>query len=129
MKRIVLVSATTPRAKHAVRYERVFAGRLAVRLDLITLSFACRTLTAKKHKHIAVGNESKAQPTGNEKRVLPIGHAPCQTVAHASMLRVVMAIKTSLKKTDRNKTGFAITTLYNALKAENIEKSAAKQPA
>jgi len=65
--------------------------------------------------------------TGNKKRVLPVGHSPSPIVApsaHASRGNGYKAKAENNRKEIKPAAPF--TTLYIALKADNIVKSAAK---
>jgi len=74
--------ASTPRAKHAPRYEVIFAGRLATGDKPLPTSNARRLLKAKKHKHLILDNKRVSVNKGNKRHVLPVGHSPSPIVAH-----------------------------------------------
>jgi len=119
--------ASTPRAKYEPRYEVIFAGRLAIGDNLQPTSNARRKLKAKKYKHLILDKKRVSVNTGKEKRVLPVGHSPRPIVApraHATRGKGPKAKAENNRK--ERKPAAPFTTPYIALKADNVEKSAAE---
>ncbi|EGW20665.1 hypothetical protein [Methylobacter tundripaludum] len=127
MIRFLDFPASTPRAKYEPRYEVIFAGRLATGDNPLPASNARRMLKAKKHKHLTLDNKRVSVNMGNNRRVLPVGHSPSPIVAHRAHAARGNGYKAKAeKKPTERKPAAPFTTPYIALKADNIEKSAAK---
>jgi len=127
MIRFVVFPASTPPAKYEPRYEVIFAGRLAIGDNLQPTSNARRKLKAKKYKHLILDKKRVSVNTGKEKRVLPVGHSPRPIVApraHATRGNGPKAKAENNRK--ERKPAAPFTTPYIALKADNVEKSAAE---
>lgn len=133
MNRRVIVPAPTAR-QSAARNESHLAGRWAIRRYRPNIRSPRRAIDTKPQTKLVsvinLDNKRLASIKGNEKRVLPIGHSPSQTVAHSAHAARGNGPKDKAEKRQTaRKPAAPFTALFIALKADSVEKSAAKQPA
>jgi len=104
---------------------------VAIRRNRLTIRSRQRARDAEPQTELleffTVDNKRVSVNMGNKKRVLPVGHAPRPIVApraHATRGNGPKAKAENNRK--ERKPAAPFTSLYIALKADNVEKSAAK---